>query len=161
MRRSLLIFLNLTSLLSLLVCAWMVAWWIRSYPPTDSMKDRDSINFTKHDPYYWAISNPGRLTFCRQVGKDWEPPWSRFAMAGVVFDASKPGPSTLWNLSVPYWLLTVLTLVLPVTSTGLWIKHRARRRRRARGLCATCGYDLRATPGRCPECGAVPVSAVG
>ncbi len=51
---------------------------------------------------------------------------------------------------MPYWLLMILSAVCPV----LWLLKR--RRTPHSGHCAKCNYDLRATPNRCPECGAIP-----
>ncbi|HEX2970752.1 MAG TPA: hypothetical protein VHP11_00365 [Tepidisphaeraceae bacterium] len=61
---------------------------------------------------------------------------------------------TWFSLGVPYWLIMMLTLILPLVWGQQEWKQR-RTRRIARGLCPICGYDLRAhRPGqRCPECG--------
>ena len=58
-----------------------------------------------------------------------------------------------WIVGVPYWFIALLTAAIPVR--WLWVGRRTARRR-SRGLCPACGYDLRATAERCPECGAVP-----
>jgi hypothetical protein len=54
-------------------------------------------------------------------------------------------------VAVPYWMIGVATLLLPTA----WLIHRrALAKRHVAGECVTCGYDLRASPDRCPECGA-------
>jgi len=57
--------------------------------------------------------------------------------------------------STPDWLLIPLAAALPFVLSRL---HARARSRASRGLCVKCGYDLRATPQRCPECGTVPMS---
>jgi hypothetical protein len=59
-----------------------------------------------------------------------------------------------WLVSVcaPHWLVAGIGLLL----TALFVfAPRVLRLRRRLGRCAQCGYDLRGSPDKCPECGMV------
>jgi len=60
---------------------------------------------------------------------------------------------TQWSVAVPYWMLMGIATPLSVMRVYQWRKRRRTTRRALRGLCEGCGYDLRHSPGRCPECG--------
>jgi hypothetical protein len=55
---------------------------------------------------------------------------------------------------VPIAFPVILSTLLP----AFWAVRSRRFRRRIAGHCVRCGYDLRATRDRCPECGAVAVT---
>lgn len=79
-------------------------------------------------------------------------PWSRpFVLS---HESSDPLENT-WLIAMPLW---VFMLVLAAGPMMYLIPALRRRRRRRRGLCGPCGYDLRVTPARCPECGIAPAT---
>jgi hypothetical protein len=60
------------------------------------------------------------------------------------------------TLFVPYWCLVLVSVIWPAWYARRRLLERARRRRESSGMCWCCGYDLRMTPDRCPECGSIP-----
>jgi hypothetical protein len=174
--------LNLLTALSLLLCLAAVGLWGRSYWRSDTLVDlrENRLVVASSDRgvlSFWRIN--GHRESEEQVGLHYEsqeaseisstePPdsgvtrdWGFFGFRWYV---SRGGTMRLLNprvtltmpsrsrAEVPAWFIVLAFLILPFWRVGHFT--RARRRRRA-GLCPACGYDLRATPGRCPECGTV------
>jgi hypothetical protein len=79
------------------------------------------------------------------------------------YDRAEQAPSPLGDgtaarvvsrvVVVPHWSMMLLAAALPLARLRGVIATRRRTARAAGGRCVVCGYDLRATPGRCPECG--------
>lgn len=56
-------------------------------------------------------------------------------------------------IEFPYWLIAIIAAIVPIWCLRQLLRARWRK---TRGLCLFCGYDMRATPEQCPECGTIP-----
>ncbi len=56
-------------------------------------------------------------------------------------------------VAIPFWVPTAIGVLLGIPALLLARRSAVRAHRRRYGLCISCGYDLRESKERCPECG--------
>jgi hypothetical protein len=122
---------NMLAAVSLVLCMATSGVWYHSYGQMDEWV----LNRPEQHPYIDLFSEVGIF------GIVWEVP----VMANG-HDAKE--------IDLRYWWLATTFSLLPT----VWVLSFVHRRFRSRvpAVCPACGYDLRATPHRCPECGAIP-----
>jgi len=156
--------------LSAVLCLATAALWVRSYWRIDSVdwqklerKNDPTGDLGGGDDIYFSIDAWdvwGSLTV------RWGQRWVQSGLPQTTWEfGSQPAQPDHPEMSfdcdfdpqrregyviVPIWILMACMMVLPaITVFGI----ARRRRRQRRGRCRVCGYDLRATPDCCPECG--------
>jgi hypothetical protein len=180
---------SLVTSFSLLACVAVTALWVRSYRVTDRVAYERTVvrsEMTRHDAETSITSRRGVVEF----RSEWRyqpysfghqsPRWTwrrgpdQSVFALVLAPRAPAGPLPfewerhadpwerlyLTRVAAPHWAFALPLGVAPTAWAFRRARRRLRRERGKRGLCPDCGYDLRATPDRCPECGA-PVGGAG
>src|SRR5947207_11639389 len=143
------------TILSLLLCLGSIALSLRKHWRIDELtfsSKRQTFGFVSDyhslavvwETDYEAGTGFHYLTFRadRHPGPD---VWAGF---GCKFQTVQKTQFRL--LLAPHWFVSLLFALLPAQRLR---SHLRTRRRKSLGQCLQCGYDLRASPDRCPECG--------
>jgi hypothetical protein len=176
---------NFLTVLSLLLCVAVAALWARSYWQFDDVAYSGHFhvdNFASYrgravvqlgwsttddlsraaPPYslggwFWDSTEISRMGYpAVQQSRGWQ--FGGFDARRWVsqkrLDASGRPEVGEDIVIVPYWFLCLLAAAAPLH----WLRRHRFRRLGSAWLCPQCGYDLRSTPDRCPECGAPPAA---
>jgi len=163
--------LTLATAVSAVLCVAVCVLWVRSYWRWDSL----------------TLQTESRRIMVFSTGGGWDVEWLDYAPPPYGFGwrwESGPDPQSFrafaWPCGTewagigyrrlvvdglvvhdrlcPSWFVALLTLTTPAAWSLARVRRQRTRKRLDAGRCLTCGYDLRATPDRCPECGLVPAA---
>ena len=113
------------------------------------------------DVWVKMVHNPAATAFTNRWSTH-EYNWVLFQIEKLpifYFDESGMAPPSVslqgfeTDVTVPFWVLVIGSAIAPLLWAVAFNRRRISARRVAQMRCAACGYDLRATPARCPECG--------
>lgn len=172
--------LAIASLVSLLLFFATAAMWVRSYRTVDEVKTEDGILSLGNGniALEWQRFRWGGRTTVLHHSADWREATDGNSPGPLTYSVYGFGPGfhsfyygaqkekllglnaagedsfpsvIIHRLVFPHWFAASLFSLLPLIWIGMRVRHHRRTARR--GLCTVCGYDLRASTERCPECG--------
>jgi hypothetical protein len=169
MRRLMQILLGILLLLGVFFLVGGSALWMRSYWVGEQISwrtDQNSWFLTSAHGSFMVVVGPGDLMSRR--GSRWAhettTPYPSLPTTGYVmkplFLGFQTGYGDQWQsaplrlFAMPWWPFTLLGSLITLATGRILLRPTRRKRRLRQGLCVQCGYDLRATRDRCPECGA-------
>jgi hypothetical protein len=157
--------LNVVTALSLVLSATAAALWVRSYWRCDSFVHVTADGFHTYGAgtfrsfvavgtfeHFLPSTNGKRFTFRSRPPED--VPRIARVFPGLKLERSVAkywGVVSSSEACVHCGYIVGCFSLLPASRGYRWWS--ARRRESRTGRCGRCGYDLRATPTRCPECG--------
>jgi hypothetical protein len=162
---------SLAALASAVLCIGTCVLWVRSYWQQDSIEvqtrtRRVTVLSTGGG---WVVEWFGFAPLPHGISWQWrsepEPPSFRafvrpegFYRAGFGYRRLGVMGLAVHDLAWPSWSVALLMLATPAVWLALHLRRLRMVKRTCARLCSSCGYDLRATPDRCPECGVIPAA---